>query len=228
MLVPRPPAPRIRDAKDGGQTGRMLGRRPPTLASARVDRGEVPASAPRRRRGLGLLLRRQAGALKARSLNLVERAASGLLPHSRGRGYRPGPRPSTSRPGRSSRFASSSTPCGLPTKRPSSQRRPGGAARPRDLAPRRVRPAGRRRERGQRRPAATATPGWGDPHVRGARGVQRHRHVVRRGERRAHGRRGEHAFRLGRHWKPAREAQATDRINRIGQVLDVHVHHPIA
>ncbi len=37
-----------------------------------------------------------------------------------------------------------------------------------------------------------------------------------------------HAIHLERHWNPAKEAQATDRIYRIGQTRDVHVHYPIA
>lgn len=37
-----------------------------------------------------------------------------------------------------------------------------------------------------------------------------------------------HAIHLERHWNPAKEAQATDRIHRIGQVRDVHVHYPVA
>ncbi len=35
-----------------------------------------------------------------------------------------------------------------------------------------------------------------------------------------------HAIHLERHWNPAKEAQATDRIYRIGQKRDVHVHYP--
>jgi SNF2 family DNA or RNA helicase len=30
------------------------------------------------------------------------------------------------------------------------------------------------------------------------------------------------------HWNPAKEAQATDRVYRIGQRREVHVHYPIA
>ncbi|MCC2319545.1 DEAD/DEAH box helicase [Cellulomonas xiejunii] len=37
-----------------------------------------------------------------------------------------------------------------------------------------------------------------------------------------------HAIHLERHWNPAKEAQATDRIHRIGQTREVHVHYPIA
>lgn len=37
-----------------------------------------------------------------------------------------------------------------------------------------------------------------------------------------------HAIHLERHWNPAKEAQATDRIYRIGQKRPVHVHYPIA
>ncbi|MBO3084749.1 DEAD/DEAH box helicase [Cellulomonas fengjieae] len=37
-----------------------------------------------------------------------------------------------------------------------------------------------------------------------------------------------HAIHLERHWNPAKEAQATDRIHRIGQRREVHVHYPIA
>lgn len=37
-----------------------------------------------------------------------------------------------------------------------------------------------------------------------------------------------HAIHLERHWNPAKEAQATDRIYRIGQKREVHVHYPIA
>lgn len=37
-----------------------------------------------------------------------------------------------------------------------------------------------------------------------------------------------HAVHLERHWNPAKEAQATDRIHRIGQRREVHVHYPIA
>jgi len=37
-----------------------------------------------------------------------------------------------------------------------------------------------------------------------------------------------HAIHLERHWNPAKEAQATDRIHRIGQRRDVHVHYPVA
>jgi SNF2 family DNA or RNA helicase len=37
-----------------------------------------------------------------------------------------------------------------------------------------------------------------------------------------------HAIHLERHWNPAKEAQATDRVYRIGQTRHVHVHYPIA
>lgn len=37
-----------------------------------------------------------------------------------------------------------------------------------------------------------------------------------------------HAIHLERHWNPAKEAQATDRIHRIGQTRDVHVYLPLA
>lgn len=37
-----------------------------------------------------------------------------------------------------------------------------------------------------------------------------------------------HAIHLERHWNPAKEAQATDRIYRIGQKRDVHVYLPMA
>ena len=37
-----------------------------------------------------------------------------------------------------------------------------------------------------------------------------------------------HAIHLERHWNPAKEAQATDRIYRIGQTRPVHVYHPMA
>ncbi len=37
-----------------------------------------------------------------------------------------------------------------------------------------------------------------------------------------------HAIHLERHWNPAKEAQATDRVYRIGQRRDVHVYFPIA
>ncbi|WP_066462956.1 DEAD/DEAH box helicase [Sanguibacter suarezii] len=37
-----------------------------------------------------------------------------------------------------------------------------------------------------------------------------------------------HAIHLERHWNPAKEAQATDRIHRIGQKREVHVHYPMA
>lgn len=37
-----------------------------------------------------------------------------------------------------------------------------------------------------------------------------------------------HAIHLERHWNPAKEAQATDRIYRIGQTREVHVHYPVA
>jgi len=36
-----------------------------------------------------------------------------------------------------------------------------------------------------------------------------------------------HAIHLERHWNPAKEAQATDRIHRIGQTREVHVHYPM-
>jgi len=36
-----------------------------------------------------------------------------------------------------------------------------------------------------------------------------------------------HVIHLERHWNPAKEAQATDRAYRIGQVKDVHVYLPI-
>jgi hypothetical protein len=36
-----------------------------------------------------------------------------------------------------------------------------------------------------------------------------------------------HVIHYGRWWNPAREAQATDRVYRIGQNLDVHVYLPI-
>lgn len=37
-----------------------------------------------------------------------------------------------------------------------------------------------------------------------------------------------HAIHLERHWNPAKEAQATDRVYRIGQTRDVHVYYPMA
>lgn len=37
-----------------------------------------------------------------------------------------------------------------------------------------------------------------------------------------------HAVHLERHWNPAKEAQATDRVHRIGQRREVHVHYPMA
>lgn len=37
-----------------------------------------------------------------------------------------------------------------------------------------------------------------------------------------------HAIHLERHWNPAKEAQATDRVYRIGQTRTVHVYHPMA
>lgn len=37
-----------------------------------------------------------------------------------------------------------------------------------------------------------------------------------------------HAIHLERHWNPAKEAQATDRVYRIGQTRPVHVYMPIA
>ncbi|MNW61642.1 hypothetical protein D3C74_397140 [compost metagenome] len=37
-----------------------------------------------------------------------------------------------------------------------------------------------------------------------------------------------HAIHLERHWNPAKEAQATDRIYRIGQTRPVHVYLPMA
>jgi SNF2 family DNA or RNA helicase len=37
-----------------------------------------------------------------------------------------------------------------------------------------------------------------------------------------------HAIHLERHWNPAKEAQATDRIYRIGQTRPVHVYLPLA
>ena len=36
------------------------------------------------------------------------------------------------------------------------------------------------------------------------------------------------AIHLDRHWNPAKEAQATDRVHRIGQRRAVHVHYPVA
>ncbi len=37
-----------------------------------------------------------------------------------------------------------------------------------------------------------------------------------------------HVVHLTRHWNPAREDQATDRVYRIGQTRPVHVYHPLA
>lgn len=37
-----------------------------------------------------------------------------------------------------------------------------------------------------------------------------------------------HAIHLERHWNPAKEAQATDRVYRIGQTRPVHVYYPMA
>jgi len=37
-----------------------------------------------------------------------------------------------------------------------------------------------------------------------------------------------HVIHLERHWNPAKEAQATDRVYRIGQQRDVHVYYPVA
>ena len=37
-----------------------------------------------------------------------------------------------------------------------------------------------------------------------------------------------HVIHYGRWWNPAREAQATDRVYRIGQTRDVHVYYPVA
>jgi hypothetical protein len=37
-----------------------------------------------------------------------------------------------------------------------------------------------------------------------------------------------HVFHYGRWWNPAKEAQATDRVYRIGQTKDVFVYHPVA
>ncbi|MHB8501147.1 MAG: SNF2-related protein [Candidatus Acidiferrales bacterium] len=37
-----------------------------------------------------------------------------------------------------------------------------------------------------------------------------------------------HVIHYGRWWNPAKEAQATDRVYRIGQTKDVHVYYPIA
>lgn len=36
-----------------------------------------------------------------------------------------------------------------------------------------------------------------------------------------------HVIHVERHWNPAKEAQATDRVYRIGQTRDVHIHLPI-
>jgi hypothetical protein len=35
-----------------------------------------------------------------------------------------------------------------------------------------------------------------------------------------------HVVHLERHWNPAKEAQASDRVYRIGQKKDVHIHLP--
>lgn len=37
-----------------------------------------------------------------------------------------------------------------------------------------------------------------------------------------------HVIHLERHWNPAKEAQATDRVYRIGQTRDVHIYYPAA
>ena len=37
-----------------------------------------------------------------------------------------------------------------------------------------------------------------------------------------------HVIHYSRHWNPAKEQQATDRVYRIGQVKDVHIYYPIA
>ena len=37
-----------------------------------------------------------------------------------------------------------------------------------------------------------------------------------------------HVIHYGRWWNPAKEAQATDRVYRLGQTRDVHVHYPVA
>ena len=37
-----------------------------------------------------------------------------------------------------------------------------------------------------------------------------------------------HVFHYGRWWNPAKEAQATDRVYRIGQEKDVHIYYLIA
>ena len=37
-----------------------------------------------------------------------------------------------------------------------------------------------------------------------------------------------HVIHLERHWNPAKEAQATDRVYRIGQKRDVFIHIPTA
>ena len=37
-----------------------------------------------------------------------------------------------------------------------------------------------------------------------------------------------HVIHYGRWWNPAKEAQATDRVHRLGQTRDVHVHYPVA
>jgi superfamily II DNA or RNA helicase len=37
-----------------------------------------------------------------------------------------------------------------------------------------------------------------------------------------------HVIHYGRWWNPAKEAQATDRVYRLGQTKDVHVHYPVA
>jgi hypothetical protein len=35
-----------------------------------------------------------------------------------------------------------------------------------------------------------------------------------------------HVVHLERHWNPAKEAQASDRVYRIGQTKEVHIHLP--
>jgi len=37
-----------------------------------------------------------------------------------------------------------------------------------------------------------------------------------------------HVIHYSRHWNPAKEQQATDRVYRIGQTKDVHIYYPIA
>ena len=37
-----------------------------------------------------------------------------------------------------------------------------------------------------------------------------------------------HVIHYGRWWNPAKEAQATDRVHRMGQSKDVHIYYPIA